>query len=486
MSEFSLKTWSKAGIVCAAMSLSACTGKQYAEKADEIVSVPDQYSAVEVDQGPQLDAWCSDFGSGELDGLVDRAFDENLDLRQAWARLEQADAIYKQSRASLFPSIDASAAVGAELRGVQELDTSQTPPVVVTSNEPVGNFRASLGAGYEVDLWGRLAAQRSAASFDARAARADVETMAITITSQIAEAWFDAVAQQEKVDLLKEQIDIAERYLELTRLRLSQGVATALDVNQQEQQIANLQGQLELVIARRQIAQNRLAVLLGRAPSEGPAVSTAELPELPTLPSAGVPGELLEQRPDVRSAYLRLESADSRTAAAARDKLPALRLSASLFLQATDITELLDTVFWSIAGTLTQTVFQGGRKDAVQEQAEAAAKERLYAYAKTVVTAISEVENAMVSEASQERFLERLEQQEKHAEVALELARDRYRSGTLDYLRVLTALQSLQQIQQSMVDARRQQLSNRVQLCRALGGTWTQDLSAPAEPGEES
>ena len=93
----------------------------------------------------------------------------------------------------------------------------------------------------------------------------------------------------------------------------------------------------------------------------------------------------------------------------------------------------------------------------------------------------------MVLEASQERFLARLEAQRKNAEVALELARDRYRSGTLDYLRVLTALQSLQQIEQSLIDARRQQLSNRVQLCRALGGSWTRELSAPpSDLGDES
>lgn len=485
MSEFSLTRWSTTGIVCAAMSLSACTGKQYAERSDEVVSVPDQYSIVAVEEGPQLDAWCSDFGSSELDGLVSRAFEENFDLRQAWARLEQSDAVRRQARASLFPSIEASAEAAAQR---QNTAFQQPQPNMPQSDggDVLATYGASIGAAYEVDLWGRLAAQRRAATLDAQAARSDVEAMAISITSQVAEAWFDAVAQREKVALLEEQTDIAERYLELTRLRLSQGVATALDVNQQEQQIANLQGQLELALAQQQIAENRLAVLLGKAPAQGPDVATEELPELPALPEAGVPAELLERRPDVRSAYLRLESADARTAAAARGKLPTLRLSARMFLQAVDLAELLDTVFWSIAGSVSQTVFNGGRLDAEQERAEAVAKERLYAYARAVIGAIGEVENAMVLEAAQERFLERLEEQEENAQTALEIARDRYRSGTLDYLRVLTALQSLQQIEQSMVDARRQQLSNRIQLCRALGGTWTQDLNAPPEPGDES
>lgn len=475
-------------MVLGSSALIACTGAQYAEERDEVVAVPDAYSAVEVESGPRLDAWCSDFGSPELATLVNRAFDENFDLRQSWARLEQAEAIRRQSRSTLFPTVDASATVGAQRQQTLELDDSTVPPQAVTSTEVVPNYLASLGAAYEVDLWGRLAAQRSAATYDAAAARADVESMAISVTSQIADAWFETVAQREKSLLLEEQIETAQKYLELTVLRLSQGVATAIDVNQQQQQIENLRGQLARVEGQRELAENRLAVLLGEAPTNGPTVTTEELPELPELPAAGIPAELLERRPDVRSALLRLESADARTAAAARDKLPSLRLSASVFLQAQELGNLLDEVFWSIAGTLTQTVFAGGRKDAEQERAEAAAKERLYAYANAVVRAIADVENAIVQEATQDQFLEHLEAQYKNAQVALDLARQRYRSGTLDYLRVLTALQSLQQIEQSLVDARQAQLSTRVSLCRALGGSWTQELSQPADEfsGDES
>ena len=271
-----------------------------------------------------------------------------------------------------------------------------------------------------------------------------------------------------------------------TRLRLSQGVATALDVNQQDQQLEGLQGQLVRIEGQQAIAANRLAVLLGKAPLDGPMVGTAVLPELPPLPSAGAPGALLQRRPDVRSAHLRLQSADARTASAARDKLPKLNLSASMFLQATELGNLVDTVFWAITGTLSQTVWQGGRKDAVQAQAEAAAKERLWAYAKVVVQAIADVHNALVLEGSQTAFLERLGSQKDKAQIALDLARERYRSGSLDYLRVLTSLQSVQQLEQGLVDARRQQLSNRISLCRALGGSWTTELSDPtAEDGAQ-
>lgn len=481
MSELSLKIMS--GLL--AVSMVGCTGKQYTERADDVVEVPDHYGAVEVDEAPPLQRWCSDFGSPELEGLVERAFDDNLDLRQAWARLEQAQASSRQARASWFPVVTADAQAGRSRQPgfTTEVGPGGTPTTAREAQEE-NNFRTSIGANYEIDLWGRLAANRKAAAYDEGAARADVETMAISITSQVAEAWFDVVAQQEKLTLLDEQIEIAERYLELTRMRLAQGVSTALDVNQQQQQVENLRGQLEQVESQRALAEHRLAVLLGQAPSNGPEVATEELPPMPELPAAGVPVDLLERRPDVRSAYLRLRALDWRTAAAARDKLPSLRLSASLFLQAADLGNLFDDIFWSITAAASQTVFAGGSKDAAQARAEAAARAQLYRYAGAVVQAISEVENAVVLEARQDAFLERLEAQRKNAEVALELARNRYRSGTLDYLRVLTSLQSLQQIEQNMVDARRRQISNRLQLCRALGGTWTEELAPPDEPWE--
>lgn len=485
MSEHSFRPM----LVTATIAISlSCTGAQYADRTDDVVGLPASYGEVSVADAPPLDRWCSDFGSPELETLVDRAFDENLDLRQAWARLEQADAVRRQARASIFPAIGADLSAGVNRQSTFELvpDPDGGPPTAEAVGETGTNFRGSLGASYEIDLWGRLAAQRQAAGYDLAAARADVESIAISITSQVAEAWFDVVAAQQKVDLLEDQIEIAEKYLELTRLRLSQGVATALDVNQQDQQLELLHGQLVRIRGQQAVAQTRLAVLLGKTPGEGPAISTTELPDLPALPSTGAPGDLLHRRPDIRSAHLRLMSADSRTASAARDKLPKLTLSASVFLQAAELGNLVDDVFWAITGTLAQTVWQGGRKDAVQAQAEAIAKERLWAYARVVVQAIADVHNAVVLETSQEEFLERLENQRERAQTALDLARDRYRSGSLDYLRVLTSLQSVQQLEQSLVDAERQQLSNRVSLCRALGGSWTTELADPGMDDEDA
>jgi NodT family efflux transporter outer membrane factor (OMF) lipoprotein len=333
---------------------------------------------------------------------------------------------------------------------------------------------------YEIDLFGKLAAQREASDLDVQAQRADLETLAITVAAQVSEAWLDVIFQHRRVLLVTEQIATAEKYLELTMLRLSQGLATALDVNQQRADIHGLEARREQATVAEEVARLRLKALLGSA-GESATVDVDQSPNLGPRLQAGTPATVIEQRPDVRAAMIRLQAADARTAQAARDRLPTLRLSANLFLQAAEIGNLFDDLFWSIGAQVVQPIFEGGRRQARVDQQVAAARERLYVYAKSVIQAIQEVESSMIQEVAQERLRDLLQQQKEVAEVSLELARDRYRSGALDYLRVLTALRSLQTAEQSLLDAERQQFSFRIQTCRALGGGWTQSLQAPQE-----
>ncbi len=449
--------------------LLSCSGNQYAEKVDKVVpQAPDAFSAVTFET-VEKDGFCSDFGNGELDGLVNKALDRNLDLRSAWARLEQAEAIQAQADSTLWPTVSAQF----------EASRSKSPAAPPIGSVEGNQFRLSAPVSYELDVWGKLAARRQAAEYDTQAVRADVEAFAISVSAQVSEAWFDVVSQRQKMTLIEEQIETAEKFLELTKLRLANGVATALDVTQQEQEIYRLRGQYETAKALEEISRLRLAVLTGEPPRAEVVGATAELPEIPAFPALGVPADILENRPDVRSARLRLEAADERTVAAVRDRLPSIRLSASMFLSTDTIGDLFDELFWSIGGSATQPIFEGGRRNAVIDQSEAAARERLFSYAQSMLTAFQEVESAVVRERQQKLFMEELEQQLESAEASLVIARERYRSGALDYLRVLTALRSVQTLQQAMVDAQRQQLSFRIQTCRAVGGAWTKELEAP-------
>jgi outer membrane protein TolC len=176
----------------------------------------------------------------------------------------------------------------------------------------------------------------------------------------------------------------------------------------------------------------------------------------------------------VQAAFLRIQAGDRRIAAAVADLFPKIRLSARLFFSNEEAARLFDETLWSIAALGTQQLFDGAQRFAEIDRTEAVADEQLQNYGQTLLVALREVQDALVSEAQQERFVASLNKQHEIARQALELARERYRLGSVDYLRVLTALQSLQRIEQDLVEGRRRQFSNRVQLCRALGGGWNE------------
>ncbi|MFT6400515.1 MAG: outer membrane protein TolC, partial [Bradymonadia bacterium] len=246
---------------------------------------------------------------------------------------------------------------------------------------------------------------------------------------------------------------------------------------QQRQQVAALESQLALLDAAEDTAGHRISVLQGFFPDpEATGVETA-LPALPPVPGVGVPADLLVRRPDVEAARIRAESADARLAGAIADRLPSLRLSGSAFFQATSLSNLFDQLLWSVTAGLTAPLFDGGRRGAEVERNRAVVDERIHAYLNTLLTSALEVENALALERAQSAFLAELDTQLEIAADTLLLARDQYREGVADYLRVLTAIGTLQQLEQSRLNAVRQQLAYRIQLYRALGGGWSRPES---------
>lgn len=444
----------------------SCTSTQYAEKAETLVEVPEAWSEAPV-ATTDIAGWCSDFDLPELDALYGNVQRDNLSLRAAWTRQAQAEAISRSIGATRYPTAELQASTGR----------SRAPSPVGTSTD--SRFSLTAAAAYEVDLWGRLASNRRAALYDVEAIRADAEAMAISMTAELTNAYFDVLHHRERIDLLETQIGTTEQFLEFLMVRLASGMATALDVNQQEQQLEALRGQLAIIRGAEATTTQRVAILVGQPPQANVTGQSRRLPELPMTPEVGLPASLLSERPDLRAALLRLEAADQRIAVAAADRLPTIRLSASTFLQATSIAGLVDDIFWNLTGNLIQPLFDGGRRTAELDRTQALAEERLYLYGQTLLQALFEVQSALVLEAQQQEFVDQLTLQLEKAELALDLARERYRQGTLDYLRVLTTLQSLQQVQNTLLDARRNQLGFRVQLCRSLGGSWTRELEAP-------
>lgn len=458
-------------------ALCACACSHFHEQRDptRIVPLPSSYSRYVDAPGP--DRWWKSFGDKHLNALIDEALGANLDLRSAWARLAQARALAVQAGADTWPQVN--------IEGSAARSRAIPPAPAETGPAWANQLRLSAASSYEVDLWGRVSAQRRAARADLDAARQGAETAAMSLAAEVADTWFAIAAQAAQLALLRAQADTSRTYVELTELRFRVGQATALDVLQQRSQQASVQSLFPPEGARLRTLNHRLAVLLGRAPCViVDAESAVPLPDPPPLPAVGLPADLLARRPDIRAAVARLEASDFKAAAAVANRLPTLRLTGSYGYQSDELSSLLDDWIASIAAGVVGPVLDGGRRRAESRRAEAVVQEELARCGQAILVALRETEDALALETAQARQLDLLRRQLTLARDTLSESQARYRGGLLDYLPVLVALTRFQQLERETIGAHRQLLSYRVQLHRALGGEWTRDLNPHVTEGK--
>lgn len=450
------------------LSMGACSPFAPAPRPVAQELLPETFSLYPV-QAPDASPWWYALDSAELNQLLSRAFAGNLSLQQAWARLEQARALAVQAGADLYPDLNAT----GDTTHARQRRENGTTDTFTTRNYAIG-----LSTTYEIDLWGRIRAEQNAANLTAEATREDWNTTVIALAANVATTWGRILSQQNQLRLLEAQLKTNQTYLELVELRYRKGIVSALDVFQQQQIVEGVQSQIPLVKAQEQLFQNQLAVLLGQAPGSRLAITTTDLPMPEQVPAAGLPADLLANRPDVRAAGLRLEAADWQLAAARANRLPALSLTGAVGYGPADIDLMLDNWIMNLASSLTAPLLDGGRRAAEVDRTRAVIDENLAAYRETVLTAIREVEDALVSEYYQHRYIAALDRQLQAARYALVEARERYRKGIEDYLPVLTQLLAVQNLERDLITQKTQLLIDRIDLYKALGGNLTDTVVA--------
>ena len=424
--------------------------------------------------------WWVHFGDAELSRLVDQALTKNLDLKRAWARLEQVESFRRGSMAGLFPQVNGSLSAGRNKRAPMKFNFGGNEQTVegLQSN----SFSASLPVSYELDVWGRVRAGLFAAEQDVAAGRADVEAAAMTIAANVTERYLDVLEQRALAKLLERQIETNQAMLKLLELRFSSSEAALSDLYQQRQLIIGARAQLSMVRGRERIADRQLAVLTGQPPKAMVPSGRVALPKPISLPATGIPAELLTQRPDLRAAQRRLVAADYRVAQALASRFPTLGLTGSAGFSAVELSDFFSSVVWNFVGNITAPIWDGGRRAAEHDRSKAVVKEQVNAYGQTLLNALLEVESTLISERQQRKYIAHLNEQVSIAERTVQAAEQRFGQGiTPSFIPTLTALRSLQQAEQTQLTAKRQLLSTRVQLYRALGGTWTIALEAPQE-----
>jgi NodT family efflux transporter outer membrane factor (OMF) lipoprotein len=447
---------------------------------DPALDVPQGYKAARLgrpgDALPTLDWWRA-FRSAELTQLMEEAQTVNLDIAAAVARFRQADALARQAGAPLLPSLSAG---GSE--AYSRTSGSSASGLSIGGREVV-NYNASLSASYQLDFWGQNRDAAQAAEETSVANRFDREVTALTTLTTVATAYFTVLGTQDRLRTAQRNIASAERVLNAINDRFKAGTGTDLDVAQQESVLAN---QRALVPPLRQTLDqniNALAVLVSRPPESvrisGGTLNAVAIPRV----TPGLPSELLTQRPDIRRQEAQLASATANVGSARAQFYPSIQLTGQGGYQSSALVSLFQphAAFFSLVGSATQPIFDGGKILGNFEYTQAKQDELLQTYRKTVVQAFTDVDNALVAIRETTRKLQLQRDVLSASRRAFALAEQQLRAGTADIVTVLNTQLTLFQAEDAYSQAQLARLLAMVSLYQALGGGWEPKMERPVD-----
>ena len=269
-----------------------------------------------------------------------------------------------------------------------------------------------------------------------------------------------------------QQIDTNEKVLKIVSTQFRKGMASAADVLRQRQLVEATKALKIAVEEADQLLQNRLSILIGDVPGSTWQDTPVNFPTLTAVPDPGLPIKVLWRRPDVRGAYINVQAADQRLGAAIADQYPRISISANVQTFSPSVHDLFDDWMANLIGNAVQPLFDAGARKAEVKRQEAFVSETVHLWQQSILTALSEVENALVAEMQQKLLLESLESQLELARQTAERNRQRYIKGQIDYIRVLESLQSLQSLERNVIIARRSVVHQRIALYRSIAGKW--------------
>ena len=411
--------------------------------------------------------WWKRFEQSELNAWVDELLSENYDLAVAMERIEQARAIRNQSIARLLPSLSASA-------GVQR---DQTPNSSFDDFNYSTLYTGGATVGWDTDLFGQLRNSERSAYYSAQSAALNYRSLEQLYIAELVRAWIAVQTIGRRIELnniIVESFSATANVSE-QRYRAGSSGTSATDVQITKANLLSAQANLPELESASIAQYHALDILLGRLPGTTRAggVSSMELPNFDPVP-VGTPATLLADRPDVAAAELSYRAALSDVGAARAQLFPGLSLTARLSFQETDSSDLFD---WdrhigSLIGSLTAPIFQGGALRAQLDQAWSVARQVSYEYASVALNAVVDVENALTAERNLDRQVLLLRDNVEAAELANQIANDRYRDGLVPLLTVLETQRNLNSSLQNLILTEQSRWNARVNLYLALGGDW--------------
>lgn len=403
--------------------------------------------------------WWQEFADAELNHSIDLALTQNYSLKAAAARVEQSLAMLQQQTASEMPELTA--------------DISLSRSWLTQSDQAVNQWDAGLTASYEVDLWGSIAALDSQAQFNLDASKAAYRTLANTVASQVAIAWFGIQNETENLQLLEAQFQRLDIALNAIKRRQAKGQAQLSDVLQQQQLQESLKNQMLIAQSQLDLYRQQLALWTGgiaqisHAPlnSSKARIATAIQP-VESLQQVSL--SALKARPDIQQAFYTLQAANAGLAAALSNRYPRLTLSASYGSDANKLDQLFDDWIGSLMSSILLPIIDGGQRASEQVRQQAVTSEALANFQQTLLEAAAEVQQNIVLMERYSASVDNIEQQLALAKTALKLSNSYFKRGQLDFLAFLNAQQEVLSLEQQRLNAQWELLQSQIQLLTSV------------------
>jgi multidrug efflux system outer membrane protein len=422
--------------------------------------------------------WWHGFGSPEMDGLIAQAETDNLDIAVAAANVLEAQAQSNIQRSALFPSIDLQGS------GTRQQSAASRSGSLVSPQVTYNSFGVGANASYALDFWGLARDNLRAAEESLRSSRYAQESVTLTSVSDVATTYLDVLALRERVTLAQKNVEDGKRVLVIVEAKLKNGVSSNLDLAQEQALVAGQEAQIPVLQEQEMEALHALAILLGRPP-EGFDVTAKNLDGIQTpLVAPGLPSELLMRRPDVAAAEANLASAHANVDAARAAFFPAVSLTGS----GGSSSSLVGTLFhastfqWSAGASALQTLFDAGKLFAQSDLAKAQQLSLVATYRKTVITAFSNVEDALDQTTNYATEEEALQRDVKASAEAARISELQYREGIVDLTTVIQTQQTLFTAQDTLAQARLAHAQAVIGLYQNLGGGWSADSKENTQP----
>ncbi|MGP5350999.1 efflux transporter outer membrane subunit [Pseudomonas helleri] len=416
--------------------------------------------------------WWDSFGDAQLSALVREAQTRNFDLQMAASRLEQSRAMRRQVAADTFPAVDGSAGYSRSRNSQRGLND----PSGKGGKQAFNLWNGGLGISWEADLWGRVKRSVEVADASVQMAEEDRHAVQLLVIVQTAQDYIELRSTQQGLAVVEQNLHIAQRSLELTRLQLKEGVATDLEVSEAAAQVAEIQARLAPLQQHSAQLINALSLLLAREPRalQAQLSTPANVPSYAATVPIGLPSELAERRPDIRRAQAQLHAATAAIGVAEADFYPRITLSGNMGFQALQLSDLgsWGSRSFAFGPGLSVPLFEGGRLKGALQLQEGRQQEAGIGFQKTVLRAWHEVDDALVAYQANQRRRDSLLQAVAHNQRALDSVHQQYTQGTVDFLNVLTVQNALLANQAALVDSTAQVSLSLVDLYGALGGGW--------------